>query len=249
MVPSKSCDQKERKEQLGISNRIPTSSSQVSNPEPKESVYRSASFANLSPCSRGVANLLTDMKSTNCSIRGRSLLDPNFSLGQSAVSSTVSSNESHQSNRTLSPTTSISTTHSSHQGNSPTGSISNDLYVTKQRSMSLLGRVQHFPKPLKMRTSSSAIIDSTSAFFWPPRKTTIGSPSHTAVTFESSTTSSPSPPNPYLQTDIDGTKKPQVIDKRQKSRQRTESSLSIGNGMEETGDCINKDIANRHESL
>ena len=229
MVPSKKCSKvPERRDQFNTSHQVPASASLV-NAEPKETAHKSPSFADLSP--RGAANLLTDMKSTHCSIRGRSLLDPNFSLGQSAMSS---SNQS-SNNRSLSPTSSLSQS-SSHQGNSPplSSSTSNNLYVTKQPSMSLLGRVQHFPKPLKMKPSSSRIINP--AFFWPPRKTTIASPSHTAVTFESSTTSSPSPTDPYLlQTDGEGTstKKPNTVDQRQRSRQRTESSLSVGNAAEE----------------
>jgi hypothetical protein len=196
MVPSKSCSEMKSTDQINLSNQIPTSVPPV-NTEPKDTVYKGPSFADLSPCSRGVANLLTDMKSIHCNIKGRSLLDPHFSLGQSAISSTVSLNESHQSNRTLPPTASLSTSQSSHQGNSPTTSTSNELYVTEQQSMSLLGRVQHFPKPLKMSSSSSGIMYSSSAFFWPPRKATIGSPSHTTATFESSITSSPSPTHPY----------------------------------------------------
>lgn len=197
MVPSKSCSEIKSTDQMDLSNQVPTSAPPV-NTESKETAYKGPSFAELSPCSRGVANLLTDMKSTHCSIKGRSLLDPQFSLGQSAMSSTVSLHESHQNNRTLSPTSSLSTYQSSHRGNSPAVSASNELYVTKERSMSLLGRVQHFPKPLKMKSSSFSIIYPSSAFFWPPRKATIGSPSHTTATFESSRTPSPSSTHPYL---------------------------------------------------
>jgi len=188
MVPSKNCSEMRRRDQMDLTIQVPTSV-HPANIKPKETAYKSP-LAELSPCSRGVANLLADMKSTHCSIKGRSLLDPNFSLGQSAMSSTVSLNGSHQSYRTLSPTSSLSTTQSSYQGNSPIASTSNELYVTKQRSMSLLGRVQNFPKPLKMRSSSSGIIDS-SAFFWPPRKATIGLESRTTSIFETSITSSP----------------------------------------------------------
>jgi len=193
MAPSKNCCQI-RRDQTAISSPQVSAST---NAEPKQSAY-----ANVSPCSRGVANLLTDLKSMNCSKKRRPMLDSNFSLGQSALSSTVSSFESHRSIRTLSPTSSLSTTQSLNQGNSPIAFTSNDLYVSKQRSMSLLGRVQYFPRPSKISTSSSSIIDSSSAFFWPPRNTSIGSESHTTVTLESSVTSSPSPTHPYLQTDI-----------------------------------------------
>ena len=120
--------------------------------EPRQAPYKSPTLAELSPKSRGAANLLTDMlmKSSNSNIRGRPLLDSNFSLGQSAVSST------QQTHRTLSPSSSLS--HSSHPGSSPTPSISNDLYVTNQRSMSLLGRVQNFPKQCVTSCSHSVIL-------------------------------------------------------------------------------------------
>ena len=194
MVPSKKC-KVERRNQFNLSNQVPASVPPV-NTESKETPHKSPSLADLSPDIRGVINVLTDMKSTHCSIKGRSLMDPNFSLGQSAMSSI------HQNNRTLSPTSSLS--QSSHQGNSPTSSTNNDLYITKQRSMSLLGRVQHFPKPLKTKPASSSIINP--AFFLTTRKVTISSPCHTAVTFESSATSSPSPTDPYLQPDVESSK-------------------------------------------
>ncbi len=226
MAPSNKCNKAKKRDQ-----RFSSPSSHVSVPVPqvsnmsKENPPKSPSLADLSPKSRGAANLLTDLKSTLCSINGRSVVGQNFSLGQPAMPPVQHTSAS------LSPTSLSSATHaSSHPGNSP--SISNDLYATRQPSMSLLGRVQHFPKPSKMK--SSGFIDPTSAFCWPPRKTHIGSPSHTAVTFESSTTLSPSPTDPYLvQTEVDGMKKPQIIDQRQRGRQRTESSLSTGNGVEE----------------
>jgi len=195
MAPSSHCSRVKRSDQLPSSNQVSCSTPIINN-EPKET-FKSPSLADLSPCSRGAANLLTDMKSTHCSIKGRSGLDGNFSIGQSAMSSTVSINESHQNYRTLSPTSSLSTVQSSNQGNSPT-TLNNELYVTKHRSMSLLGRVQHFPKPLKMKSSFSGIIEHSSAFFWPPRKTTMGSESYTTATLESSITSSPSPTHPDL---------------------------------------------------
>lgn len=198
MVSSSSCSEVKRTDQVDSSNQT-SSSATTANTDLRQTTYKSPSFADLSPGSRGAANLLTDMKGTHCSIKGRSMLDGSFSIGQSALSSTVS-NESHQSHRTLSPTSSLSTDQSSTFGNSPTTS-SNELFVTKHRSMSLLGRVQKFPKPLKMKSSFSGIIDSSSAFFWPPRKTTMGSESHTTATFESSITSSPSPTHPDLQAD------------------------------------------------
>lgn len=184
--------------------------------KPKETIFKSPSLADLSPKSRGAANLLTDLKSTFCSIKGRSsVMDPNFSLGLPAMS--------HQSSTTPLSPASFSSATQSHTGSSP--SLSSNLYVTKHQSMSLLGRVQQFPKPLKMKTS---FVDPSSAFFWPPRKAPVSSPSHTAVTFESSATLSPSPTDPYMvQTDtMEGTKKPFIVGQRQRSRQRSESSLS-----------------------
>eukprot|EP00533_Pseudo-nitzschia_delicatissima_P001047 CAMPEP_0116109922 /NCGR_PEP_ID=MMETSP0327-20121206/17604_1 /TAXON_ID=44447 /ORGANISM="Pseudo-nitzschia delicatissima, Strain B596" /LENGTH=532 /DNA_ID=CAMNT_0003602987 /DNA_START=50 /DNA_END=1645 /DNA_ORIENTATION=+ len=209
MTPANKCNKMNRRESAPVP-RV--------GEKPKKTIFKSPSLADLSPKSRGAANLLTDLKSTFCSMKGRSsVMDPNFSLGQPAMS--------HQSSTTsLSPASFSSATQSlSNTGNSP--SLSSNLYSTEQRSMSLLGRVQQFPKPLKMKTS---LVDPSSAFFWPPRKVPISSPSHTAVTFESSATLSPSPTDPYLvQTEtMEGTKKPYIIDQRQRSRQRSESSLS-----------------------
>ena len=186
MAPSKNGQLMPRKDQTDLTIEFPPPTPPIT-AGPGETSFNSTSFADLSPGSIGVhgaAHLLKGMKSTNCSIKGRSLLDPPFLLGQSAMSYSFSSNESNlqQNNRTLSPTWSLSTTQSSNVTSSPIAITNNDLFVPKERSMSLLGRVQNFPKPLKMR-SSPGIIDASSAFFWPPRKTTIGSPSHTAATF------------------------------------------------------------------
>jgi len=232
MVPSKRFCETRGIERIDLSNEGLNTTATV-HTDTKEKRQISSSFRDLSPGSRGAATLLTDMKITHCNLKGRSLLDLNFPLDQFAISSTVSLNGSHQSNRTLSPTSSLSTTQSSHPGNSPTSSSSNvELYVTKQRSMSLLGRVQSFHKPFKMKSSSPSIFDSSSAFFWPPQKETISSPSHTAATFESSIISSPSAMIPYLQTDSEGTKKPKIIDQQQKTRPLTDLCLSVENELE-----------------
>lgn len=222
MVPSEKSSSVEISDRFNTSNQVSISTSEpLVADEPRQTTYKSPTLADLSPKSRGAANLLTDMlmKSSH-----RQMPDSNFSLGQSAVPST------QQSHRTLSPSSSMS--HSSHQGSSPTPSISNDLYVTNRRSMSLLGRVQHFQRPLKMKPTSSRIINP--CFFGPPRKNAvINSPSHTAVTFESSSTSSPSPTDPYLQTEIEGRTKPFTIDQQQRNRKRSESSLSVSTGVVE----------------
>lgn len=220
-APSQRSSSVESSDRFNTSNQASVSTSApLITEEPRQTPYKSPTLADLSPKSRGAANLLTDMlmKSSH-----RILPDSNFSLGQSAVSST------QQSHRALSPSSS-SLSHSSHQGNSPTPSISNDLYVTNKRSMSLLGRVQHFQRPLKMKPTSSRIINP--CFFGPDRKhAAFNSPSHTAVTFESSSTSSPSPTDPDLQTEIEGRTKPFTIDQRQRNRKRSESSLSVSTGV------------------
>ena len=158
-----------RKDQAELTIDVPPPAPTI-NATPGETSFISASFVDLSPGSIGVhgaANLLKGMKSTNCSIKGRSLLDLPVMLGQYAMSSTISLNETNlqQNNRTLSSTSSLSTIQSSNLTRSPIATTNNnELFVLKQRSMSLLGRVQNFPKPLKRR-SSSGVIDASSAFF------------------------------------------------------------------------------------
>jgi hypothetical protein len=172
---------------------------------PRESSFSGMSFADMSPVSRGMhgaAHLLKDMKSTNASIKGKSsMLEFSLSLDQAATTLAIACKEpKHQHNyRTLSPTSSLSTIQSSNVVSSPIVA-SNELFaIPKDRSMSLLGRVQNFPKHKKRNSSSSQIIDTSSAFFWPPRKSTIeSSSSQTTATFESSVTSSPSPHHSQL---------------------------------------------------
>jgi len=171
---------------------------------PRESSFSDLSYADMSPVSRGMhgaAHLLKDMKSTNSSIKGNSMLEFSFSLDQSATTLAIACKEpKHQHNyRVLSPTSSLSTIQSSNIVSSPIAT-SNELFVVpKDRSMSLLGRVQYFPKFKKRNSSSSGIIDASSASFWPPRKSTIeSSSSQTTATFESSVTSSPSPHHSQL---------------------------------------------------
>jgi hypothetical protein len=170
---------------------------------PRESSFSGMSFADMSPVSRGMhgaAHLLKDMKSTNSSIKGKSMLESSFSLDQSTTTLAIACKEpKHQHNyRVLSPTSSLSTIQSSNVVSSPIAA-SNELFaVPKDRSMSLLGRVQNFPKHKKRNSPSSGIIDASSAFFWPPRKSTIDSSSQTKATFESSVTSFPTPHHSQL---------------------------------------------------
>ena len=172
---------------------------------PRESSFCGMSLAHMSPVSRGMhgaAHLLKDMKSTNSSMEGKSsMLELSLSLDQSATTLAIACKEpKHQYNyRALSPTSSLSTIQSSIVGSSPVVS-SNELFaIPKDRSMSLLGRVQNFSKHKKRNPSSSEIVDASSAFFWPPRKSTIeSSSSQTTATFESSVTSSPSPHHSQL---------------------------------------------------
>lgn len=213
MAPPKRCDKMKNKEQADLTAKVPILSHSVTS-VPRETTLSSSSFAHLSPGSIGVhgaAHLLNGMKSTNCSIKGGSLLVPHSMLGKSTMCSTVSVSEPNlqQCNRPSSPTSSLSTTQSSHHTSSPILSTNYDSYVPKQRSMSLLGRVQKFSNPVKKWRSSSGITEASGDFLWPRRKSIIGSPSHTAATFESSSiTFSSSPPPAYLQLDFEDTNKP-----------------------------------------
>ena len=196
-----------KEEQTDLSAKATALSHSVTS-MPRETTFNNASLAHLSPGSIGVhgaAHLLNGMKSTNLSIKGRSLLDPHSSLGKSTMYSTVSVSEPNlqQSNRSSSPTSSLSTTQSSHHASSPILTTHYEFYVPKQRSMSLLGRVQNFSKPVKKRRSISGITEASGDFLW-PRKSTIGSPNHNTGTFEtSSITFSPHPPPAYLRLDFE----------------------------------------------
>jgi len=207
MAPSKRCDRMKKEEHTDLSAKAPALSHSVTS-MPQETTFNNASLAHLSPGSRGVhgaAYLLNGLKGTNLSIKGRSLLDSHSLLSKSTMYSTVSVSEPNlqQCNRSSSPTSSLSTTQSSHHASSPILTTNYEFYVPKQRSMSLLGRVQNFSKPVKKRRSISGITEASGEFLW-PRKSTIGSPSHTTGTFESSSiTFSPHPPPAYLQLDFE----------------------------------------------
>mmetsp|Transcript_19364 Transcript_19364/g.44892 ORF Transcript_19364/g.44892 Transcript_19364/m.44892 type:complete len:603 (+) Transcript_19364:203-2011(+) len=239
MAPSQTCGPSKPKKPKSLASAsvaavaaAPVPALSHSAPQPfGDAMFQSDSFAHLSPGSRGVqsaANLLKGLKRKHCGKSRSQLLHPHqaVEVGSNkpptttsmSMSSTVSVSEPNLQlcHRSSSPTSSLSTTHSSNHGSSPIlANTTYELYLTKQRSMSLLGRVQqNFSKPgLKKQRSLSGITEASGEYLWPHHRNNTmggssggGSPGHnTTATFESSsTTFSPSHPPAYLQLEIDG---------------------------------------------